>query len=165
MQYCNECKQHVSHTLFRSASSTLCFPCLEALGAVHDATLAPPPVRGSNQHIAARAAGGLPVPDVRPHAGRRKKRKARKAQRYQQSAESRAFLKSQEWRRLRMEAFVKYGNRCKCCGRGPADGAIMNVDHVLPRKTHPHLALDINNLSVLCGTCNAGKGNRTYDFR
>lgn len=35
----------------------------------------------------------------------------------------------------------------------------MNVDHIKPRKTHPHLALDPSNLQVLCDVCNHGKGN------
>ena len=35
----------------------------------------------------------------------------------------------------------------------------MNVDHIRPRKTHPELALAFENLQVLCGLCNKGKGN------
>ena len=69
------------------------------------------------------------------------------------------FLSSFEWRKLRMQALIKYGPKCMCCGATPATGAVMNVDHIKPRKTHPNLALDINNLQVLCGACNHGKGN------
>jgi hypothetical protein len=69
------------------------------------------------------------------------------------------FLKSYEWRKLRMEALIKYGRKCVCCGATPETGAVMNVDHIKPRKTHPELALDINNLQVLCSDCNHGKGN------
>lgn len=69
------------------------------------------------------------------------------------------FLLSFEWRRVRMEALKKYGPRCMCCGATPATGAVMNVDHIKPRKHFPHLALDINNLQILCETCNHGKGN------
>jgi len=72
---------------------------------------------------------------------------------------SAAFLKSYEWRKLRMEALIKYGRKCLCCGATPENGATMNVDHIKPRKTHPELALDINNLQVLCHECNHGKGN------
>jgi len=39
------------------------------------------------------------------------------------------------------------------------NGAVMNVDHIRPRKLFPELALDINNLQVLCHECNHGKGN------
>lgn len=70
-----------------------------------------------------------------------------------------AFLMTYEWRKVRMEALKKYGARCQCCGATPAHGAVMNVDHIKPRKLYPYLALDLNNLQVLCHDCNHGKGN------
>lgn len=70
-----------------------------------------------------------------------------------------SFLQSYDWRRVRMVALKRDGARCACCGATPATGAVMNVDHIKPRKTHPHLALDVNNLQVLCHECNHGKGN------
>lgn len=70
-----------------------------------------------------------------------------------------AFLLSFAWRKLRMEALIKHGRRCACCGATPMTGAVMNVDHIKPRKLFPELALDINNLQVLCHECNHGKGN------
>ena len=75
------------------------------------------------------------------------------------SVASDAFLLSFAWRKLRMEALIKYGRRCVCCGATPMNGAVMNVDHIKPRKLFPQLALDINNLQILCGECNHGKGN------
>ena len=69
------------------------------------------------------------------------------------------FLSTYEWRRVRMMALKKYGARCQCCGASPADGAVMNVDHIKPRRLFPQLALDVNNLQVLCHECNHGKGN------
>lgn len=69
------------------------------------------------------------------------------------------FLHSYEWRKLRIKAIEKYGNRCQCCGAGPKDGATINVDHIKPRKHYPELALDLDNLQILCHTCNHGKGN------
>jgi 5-methylcytosine-specific restriction endonuclease McrA len=69
------------------------------------------------------------------------------------------FLSSYEWRKVRMQALRKYGARCQCCGASPADGAVMNVDHIKPRKLFPHLALDLDNLQILCHECNHGKGN------
>jgi hypothetical protein len=69
------------------------------------------------------------------------------------------FLSSYAWRRLRMEALRKHGARCQCCGASPSTGAVMNVDHIKPRKLFPDLALDIENLQVLCHDCNHGKGN------
>jgi len=70
------------------------------------------------------------------------------------------FLSTYEWRKVRMIAIKKYGNRCMCCGSDPSDGVTkINVDHIKPRFSHPELALDINNLQILCNSCNHGKGN------
>lgn len=75
------------------------------------------------------------------------------------SPASKEFLYTYEWRRVRMEALKKYGARCQCCGATPALGAVMNVDHIKPRALFPALALDVDNLQVLCSDCNHGKGN------
>ena len=69
------------------------------------------------------------------------------------------FLYTYAWRKLRMEALKLYGARCQCCGASPATGAVMNVDHIKPRRLFPDLALNLKNLQVLCGECNHGKGN------
>lgn len=81
---------------------------------------------------------------------------------YVNSAE---FLRSFEWRQLRLRAFEKYGRACLCCGATPGNGVVLNVDHVKSRRRFPALALDIENLQVLCEECNHGKGNLTVDFR
>lgn len=70
------------------------------------------------------------------------------------------FYRSRSWQNLRYEAFKRYGKRCALCGRSPADGVILHVDHIKPRSKHPELALDINNLQILCEDCNMGKGVR-----
>lgn len=76
------------------------------------------------------------------------------------------FLSTYQWRRTRMVALKKYGARCQCCGASPATGAVIHVDHIKPRKLFPQLALDVNNLQVLCHECNHGKGNwDTTDWR
>jgi len=69
------------------------------------------------------------------------------------------FLQSYDWRRLRMMVLKQHGSRCQCCGATPADGLMMHVDHIKPRRTHPHLALVLDNLQVLCEVCNHGKVN------
>ena len=69
------------------------------------------------------------------------------------------FLCSYEWRVIRMKVLIRDGRKCACCGATPDDGLKMHVDHIKPRKTHPELALDLNNLQVLCEVCNHGKGN------
>lgn len=72
---------------------------------------------------------------------------------------SKAFLMTPQWRKLRYEALKLYGCKCACCGVTPDSGAILNVDHIKPRKKFPALALEITNLQVLCAACNHGKGN------
>lgn len=69
------------------------------------------------------------------------------------------FFQSFEWRRLRMQVLETRGARCECCGRSAADGIVINVDHIKPRKRYPQLALSETNLQVLCNECNHGKGN------
>jgi 5-methylcytosine-specific restriction endonuclease McrA len=76
------------------------------------------------------------------------------------------FLKTFEWNAVRMMALKRHGYRCMCCGASPATGAVINVDHIKPRKFYPELALDVENLQVLCNPCNMGKGNWLQeDFR
>lgn len=76
------------------------------------------------------------------------------------------FLETYSWRKLRMRALQLYGSKCHCCGATPESGAVINVDHIKPRKYYPELALDINNTQILCHDCNHGKGNWSeYDFR
>lgn len=69
------------------------------------------------------------------------------------------FLRSLEWKRLRVDAIEKYGNKCMMCGNSPPD-VVINVDHILPRKLRPDLAMTLSNLQILCADCNQGKGNR-----
>ena len=38
-------------------------------------------------------------------------------------AQSESFLTSFEWRKLRLEALLKHGRRCQCCGATPATEA------------------------------------------
>lgn len=68
------------------------------------------------------------------------------------------FYDSWEWKTLRYKVIKKYGARCMLCGRTPADGVKICVDHIKPRALFPELELDENNLQVLCNDCNMGKG-------
>jgi 5-methylcytosine-specific restriction endonuclease McrA len=104
------------------------------------------------------------APKTRRKKAKRKAKKQR--QRYVQPAHIKVFYQSAGWKRLRYDVLVENGGRCECCGRSAKDGATMNVDHIKPLKTHWHLRLERTNAQVLCGTCNAGKGNRdTTDWR
>lgn len=76
------------------------------------------------------------------------------------------FLGTWEWKQVRYMALQMSDGRCGCCGRSAADGAIMNVDHIKDRRSHPELALTLSNLQVLCSWCNQGKSNRDHtDWR
>ena len=72
---------------------------------------------------------------------------------------SKVFLASKAWKRLRYKALKLHGNKCQCCGASPEIGAVLNVDHILPRRLFPNHALQLENLQVLCADCNEGKGN------
>lgn len=78
---------------------------------------------------------------------------------FERWAKSREFLQSWEWSGTRYEVLRSRGAVCECCGASPKIGAVMMVDHIKPRSRYPELALDPNNLQVLCASCNRGKGN------
>jgi hypothetical protein len=73
------------------------------------------------------------------------------------------FYQTKEWRTLRYHVIRKYGNVCMCCGKSPKDGAIIEVDHIMPRSSFPEYALAEHNLQVLCAVCNSGKSNIYMD--
>lgn len=74
------------------------------------------------------------------------------------------FLRSREWAYVRMQAIEKFKRRgqlyCHCCMAVAAPGKPLHVDHIKPRKFFPSLALDIENLEMLCDICNLGKANQ-----
>ena len=54
---------------------------------------------------------------------------------------------------MRIEVLRRDGFRCvKCGARGK-----LEVDHILPVRTHPHLSYALENLQTLCGRCHASK--------
>lgn len=76
-----------------------------------------------------------------------------------------SFYSTQKWKQLRLRAFEVHGTKCQCCGRCPPE-IILDVDHIKPRSKFPELALDLQNLQILCRECNQGKSDITHvDFR
>lgn len=69
------------------------------------------------------------------------------------------FLRSKAWRKLRYAVLKKSRGCCHCCGAQARHGNSLHVDHIKPRALFPELALDLDNLQVLCEDCNLGKGH------
>jgi len=69
------------------------------------------------------------------------------------------FFISDQWISLRYRTLSGRGNICECCGNSWSVGNPLQVDHIRPKSTHPELALDPDNLQVLCRECNMGKSN------
>ena len=64
------------------------------------------------------------------------------------------FYRDRTWWKLRSQAkaqWVRDGKGCGMCQGEIGKGSI--VDHIKPRKDHPHLEYDINNLQLLCTRC------------
>lgn len=70
------------------------------------------------------------------------------------------FYNTWAWKDIRYQALHKCGRRCMSCGASPLkdNKVVLHVDHIKPFRKYPELALDINNLQVLCEDCNMGKG-------
>ena len=68
------------------------------------------------------------------------------------------FYLSATWLHLRDEVLASREHRCAQCNKTRSEHNIaVEVDHILPRSKYPELALDINNLQILCFECNRGK--------
>lgn len=72
---------------------------------------------------------------------------------------SELFYSSSAWQQVRYEVLKAHRGTCMCCGKDRRN-AMLTVDHILPISSHPELALEFDNLQVLCYECNRGKSNR-----
>ena len=73
-----------------------------------------------------------------------------------------AFYDTPQWHVLRKATLRRYGFRCQKCG---ATNTELHVDHIRPRSRFPKLAMDPDNLQVLCRACNYAKRGRIADYR
>lgn len=72
------------------------------------------------------------------------------------------FCSSDAWRQLSKRVIARYGAVCMKCS---ATNSIC-VDHIKPKSKYPELALNFDNLQVLCWPCNREKGNKDEtDYR
>ena len=76
------------------------------------------------------------------------------------------FLESLAWKTLRRKVVAQYGRQCMKCGTTPKKPQHNHVDHIKCRRKFPEVALEFDNLQVLCCRCNKHKGNRhSTDYR
>ena len=73
------------------------------------------------------------------------------------------FYRTSEWIALRN--LVMKTKNTGCCANCKVEFSFKKwcepaVDHILPLKLHPELALDIDNLQILCSGCNYKKGSK-----
>jgi HNH endonuclease len=59
--------------------------------------------------------------------------------------------------KLRYEVLLRDGKRCVCCGASVADGAVLEVDHIIPVAGGG--TNELTNLQTLCFDCNRGKAD------
>jgi len=74
------------------------------------------------------------------------------------------FYSSPEWAVIRRQVIEEEGRVCAECGKRIKNDIDITVDHKRPRSKYPDLALDRENLRVLCRTCNSKKGARLLDW-
>ena len=60
---------------------------------------------------------------------------------------------TQRWKALRLRVLDRDNWTCCQC----PERRRLEIDHVLPVRTHPELAWEITNLQALCGRCHARK--------
>jgi 5-methylcytosine-specific restriction endonuclease McrA len=56
---------------------------------------------------------------------------------------------------LRWKVLKRDGYRCRACGAGAENGAVLHIDHITPISKNGVTAF--NNLQTLCACCNFGK--------
>jgi hypothetical protein len=59
---------------------------------------------------------------------------------------------------IRWQVFERDDFKCVACGKSASDGAILHVDHIIPRSKGGKDEID--NYQTLCHLCNIGKSNK-----
>jgi 5-methylcytosine-specific restriction protein A len=72
--------------------------------------------------------------------------------------EAKIFYSSAEWRLIREKVIKKQGKVCQECRQTIRNVFDITVDHIRPRSIYPEDALNLDNLRVLCRSCNSKKG-------
>ena len=75
-----------------------------------------------------------------------------------------SFYYSPEWRAIRRQVLARDRYRCAVCGCVVSAPGAARVDHIIPRRERPDLAMVLGNLRTLCalhdnqGHSEKGKG-------
>jgi 5-methylcytosine-specific restriction endonuclease McrA len=76
--------------------------------------------------------------------------------------EQRKFYSSPEWINIRARVIREEGDVCSECNKIIHKKEDVTVDHIRPRSRYPELALNRDNLHVLCRKCNSSKGSNDF---
>lgn len=74
------------------------------------------------------------------------------------------FYKSKEWKAVRLKALERDKNECQSCKRKGKYRKAKNVHHLKEVKTHPYLALDLNNTECICIQCHNDEHRRLEKY-
>lgn len=77
-----------------------------------------------------------------------------------QETKSKFDYYDEEYRKLRLQVFLRDGEICAFCGAKPKPGFSLTIDHIKPTSKFPELTKDITNLQVLCWDCNQEKSDK-----
>ena len=69
------------------------------------------------------------------------------------AAHSKRVTRTKRWKALRLQVLRRDDWKCTRCG----DPRRLEVDHILPVRTHPELSFEMSNLQALCCRCHARK--------
>jgi len=64
-----------------------------------------------------------------------------------------------DFRKLKPELLEKVNNKCVYCGVKLYEPMMANIAHFYPKSIYPNLALDMNNMLILCPVCHMKKSN------
>jgi len=64
-----------------------------------------------------------------------------------------SFYKSKKWHQLRTLVLRRDGYLCVICNINVRPKGTSRVDHIVPVKTDPTIAMDMTNLRTLCASC------------
>lgn len=63
------------------------------------------------------------------------------------------IYKTEQWRKVRLMALKRDHYACVMCGCDVRGKGLSRVDHIIPVKQRPDLALALANLRTLCAPC------------